>query len=194
MRSHASCERRRNPAVIEVELCITDSRFGLVDRCPRRPLIGYALVNVFDRSGIVLFQVFGAAKLLVSQFQSSRCSLKLGIALGECNFVGPSINCEKQVVLSNNVPVLEKYSGKRPPTCARSSTCETAANWPRKLSRVSMACDNGLLTTTWGSGAGEAATVLPLALAEYLCHTPPNIVPTSAMPSHSFADLRPGLR
>jgi hypothetical protein len=106
MCSHASRERRRNPAVIEVELCITDSRFSLIDRCLRRPLIGYALVNVFDRSGIVLLQVFGALKLPISQFQSSRCNLKLSIRLGECYFVRSSINCEKQIALSNNVAVL----------------------------------------------------------------------------------------
>src|SRR5258708_18030715 len=54
MCSHASCERRRNPAMVEVELCIANPGFRLFDGCPRRSLIGYALVNVFDRSGIVL--------------------------------------------------------------------------------------------------------------------------------------------
>jgi len=34
--------------MVEVELCIADSGFGLFDRSARRPLIGYALVNVFD--------------------------------------------------------------------------------------------------------------------------------------------------
>ena len=92
--------------MVEVELCITDSGFGLLDRSPRRTLIGYSLVNVFDRSGIVLLQVFGALKLPISQFQSSRCNLKLSIRLGECYFVGSSINCEKQIALSNNVAVL----------------------------------------------------------------------------------------
>src|SRR5437899_9439206 len=48
MRAHAACERRRDPAMVEVELCIADSGFGILDRSPRRPLIGYALVNVFD--------------------------------------------------------------------------------------------------------------------------------------------------
>jgi len=48
MRAHAPCERRRNPAMVEVELCIADSSFGLFDRSARRPLIRYALVNVFN--------------------------------------------------------------------------------------------------------------------------------------------------
>src|SRR5258708_14334172 len=48
MRAHAPCERRRNPAMVEVELCIADSGFGLFDRGARGPLIGNALVNVFD--------------------------------------------------------------------------------------------------------------------------------------------------
>src|SRR2546430_16070421 len=39
--------------------------------------------------------------------------LKLGVRFGKCDFVGSSINCEKEVALPNNVPVLEKYSSKR---------------------------------------------------------------------------------
>src|SRR5260370_28897316 len=57
--------------------------------------------------------MFGTVKLPVSQFQSSRGNLKLGVRLGKCNFVRSSINCEKDVALPNNVPVLEKYSSKR---------------------------------------------------------------------------------
>jgi hypothetical protein len=34
--------------MVKVEVCIADSGFGLFDRSARRPLIGYALVNVFD--------------------------------------------------------------------------------------------------------------------------------------------------
>src|SRR5256884_7054855 len=113
MRAHAPRERCRNPAMIEVELCIADSGFGLFDCGARRPLIGYTLVNVFDRSSVALFQIFGTAKLPVSQLQSSRRNLKLGVRFGKCNFVGSSINCEKEVALPNNVPVLEKYSSKR---------------------------------------------------------------------------------
>src|SRR6267154_6179092 len=113
MRPNAAAERRRDAAVIEVELCIADSRFGLFDRSARRPLIGYALVNVFDRSSVALLQIFGTVKLPVSQFQSSRRNLKLGVCFGKRNFVWPSINCEKDVALANNVPVLEKYSRKR---------------------------------------------------------------------------------
>ena len=81
MRAHAPCERRRNPAMVEVELCIADPGLGLFDRSARRPLIGYALVNVFDRSSVALLQIFGTVKLPVSQFQSSRRNLKLGVRL-----------------------------------------------------------------------------------------------------------------
>src|SRR5260370_15086708 len=56
--------------------------------------------------------MFGTVKLPVSQFQSSRGNLKLGVRLGRCNLVRSSINCEKDVALPNNVPVLEKYSSK----------------------------------------------------------------------------------
>src|SRR5258708_23009122 len=113
MRAHAPSERRRNPAMVEVELCIADSGFGLFDRGARRPLIGYALVNVFDRSSVALLQIFGPAKLPVGQLQSSRRNLKLGVPFGQCDFIGPSINCEKQVALPNNAPILEKYSCHR---------------------------------------------------------------------------------
>src|SRR5260370_20016595 len=57
--------------------------------------------------------MFGKVKSLVSQFQSSRRNLELGVRFGKCYFVGSSINCEKQVALPNNVPILEKYSCKR---------------------------------------------------------------------------------
>jgi hypothetical protein len=113
MRAHAPSERRRNPAMVEVELCIADSGFGLFDGSARRPLIGYTLVNVFDRSGVALFQIFGTAKLPVSQLQSSRRDLKLSVRFGKCDFVGSSINCEQEVALPNNVAILEKYSRKR---------------------------------------------------------------------------------
>src|SRR6266853_1643507 len=113
MRAHAPSERCRNPAMVEVELCIADSGFGLFDRGARRPLIGHTLVNVFDRSSVALFQIFGTAKLPVCQFQSSRRNLKLGVRFGKCDFVGSSLNCEKEVALPNNVPVLEKYPRKR---------------------------------------------------------------------------------
>src|SRR6266851_7398484 len=113
MRAHASRERRRNPAMVEVELCIADSGFGLFDRGARRPLIGYTLVNVFDRSSVALLEIFGTVKLPVSQFQSSRSNLKLGVRFGKCDFVGSSLNREKEVALPNNVPVPEKYSRKR---------------------------------------------------------------------------------
>src|SRR4029077_13194526 len=51
--------------------------------------------------------------LPISQFQSRRRNLKLGVRFRKCDFVGSSINCDKQVALSNNVPILEKYSRKR---------------------------------------------------------------------------------
>src|SRR2546430_7575569 len=48
--------------------------------------------------------------------------LKLGVRFGKCDFVGSSINCEKEVALPNNVPVLEKYSSKRTAYLDRKST------------------------------------------------------------------------
>src|SRR5258708_28083430 len=91
-------------------------------------------------------------------------------------------------------PSLKNIPVSVPPTCARSSTCETAANWPRKPSRVSMSCTSGLLTTTCGSAAGGAPAELPLALGEYLSHAPINTIPASAAATHSFADVRPLIR
>src|SRR5438034_8788157 len=49
----------------------------------------------------------------ISQLQSRRRDLKLRVRFGKCEFVGSSINCEKEVALPSNVPVLEKYSSKR---------------------------------------------------------------------------------
>src|SRR6266852_212805 len=85
-------------------------------------------------------------------------------------------------------PSLKNIPVSVPPTCARSSTCETAANWPRKPSRVSMSCTSGLLTTTCGSAAGGAPAELPLALGEYLSH--PQLRRRLSISSRSIA-LRP---
>ncbi len=49
----------------------------------------------------------------VSQFQTSRRNIELGRRLSERNLVGARVNCEKDVALPNNVPVLEKYSSER---------------------------------------------------------------------------------
>src|SRR5260370_5905775 len=58
MRAHASCERRRNPAMVEVELCIADSGFGFFDHAPPLPLIRYTLAYIFDLSSVALLQIF----------------------------------------------------------------------------------------------------------------------------------------
>src|SRR5882724_1490467 len=86
-------------------------------------------------------------------------------------------------------PSLKNIPVSVPPTCARSSTCETAANWPRKPNRVSMSCASGLLTTTCGSTAGGALAELPLAPGEYLSHAPTNTIPASPAATHSLAPL-----
>src|SRR5258708_6609951 len=91
-------------------------------------------------------------------------------------------------------PSLKNIPVSVPPTCARSSTCETAANWPRKPSRVSMSCTSGLLTTTCGSAAGGAPAEVPLAPGEYLSHAPINTIPASPAATHSLADVRPLIR
>src|SRR5258708_21660818 len=91
-------------------------------------------------------------------------------------------------------PSLKNIPVSVPPTCARSSTCETAANWPRKPSRVSMSCTSGLLTTTCGSAAGGAPAEVPLAPGEYLSHAPTNTIPASPAATHSLADVRPLIR
>src|SRR6267143_3989522 len=91
-------------------------------------------------------------------------------------------------------PSLKNIPVSVPPTCARSSTCETAANWPRKPNRVSMSCASGLLTTTCGSAAGGAPAELPLAPGEYLSHAPTNTIPASPAATHSLADVRPLIR
>src|SRR5437879_12884427 len=83
-------------------------------------------------------------------------------------------------------PSLKNIPVSVPPTCARSSTCETAANWPRKPNRVSMSCASGLLTTTCGSAAGAAPAELPLAPGEYLSHAPTNTIPASPAATHSL--------
>src|SRR5260221_10355592 len=87
-------------------------------------------------------------------------------------------------------PSLKNIPVSVPPTCARSSTCETAANWPRNPNRVSMSCTNGLLTTTCGSAAGGAPAELPLAPGEYLSHAPTSSTAANPAATDSLADVR----
>src|SRR5215470_17788692 len=54
MRAHAPSERRRNPAMVEVELRIPDPGLRVFDRSARGSLIGGALVDVFHASSIAL--------------------------------------------------------------------------------------------------------------------------------------------
>src|SRR5882724_10357401 len=91
-------------------------------------------------------------------------------------------------------PSLKDIPVSVPPTCARSSTCETAANWPRNPNLVSMSCANGLLTTTCGSAAGGAPAELPLAPGEYLSHAPTSTIPPKPATTHSLADVRLPIR
>src|SRR5260370_9409627 len=91
-------------------------------------------------------------------------------------------------------PSLKNIPVSVPPTCARSSTCETAANWPRKPNRVAASCASGLLTTTCGRTAGGAPAELPLAPGEYLSHAPTNTIPAKPAAAHSLADVRPLIR
>src|SRR5215467_1782050 len=112
MRANAAAERRRNPAMVEVELCIPDPCLCVFDRSPSRALIRCALVHILHASSVALLQILCTVKLSVSQFQTSRCNVELGGRLGKRNLVGAGINGEKEVALPNNVPVLEKYSRK----------------------------------------------------------------------------------
>src|SRR6266852_824041 len=107
MRAHAPCERRRNPAMVEVELRIPDPGLRVFDRSPSCALIGCPLVYVFHASSVALFQILGTVKLPVSQFQTSRRNIELGRRLSERDLVGARVNREKEV------PLLEKYSRKR---------------------------------------------------------------------------------
>src|SRR5260370_34547383 len=91
-------------------------------------------------------------------------------------------------------PSLKNIPVSVPPTCARSRPCETAANWPRKPSRVSMSCASGLLTTTCGRAAGAAPAELPLAPGEYLSHAPTNTIPARPAATHNLANVRPLIR
>src|SRR5499425_3610660 len=113
MRAHAPRERRRNPAMVEVELCIPDPGRRVFDRSPSCALIRCALVHILHASSVALLQILGTVKLPVSQFQTSRCNVELGSRLGERNLVGARINGEKEVTLPHDVPVLEKYSSER---------------------------------------------------------------------------------
>src|SRR5260370_10670839 len=131
MRAHAPCERRRNPAMVEVELRIPDPGLRVFDRSPSWALIGCPLVYVFHASSVALLQILGTVKLPVSQFQTGRRNIELGRRLSERDLVGARVNCEKDVALPNNVPVLEKYSTER----AAYLRSQLNSRDPRKLTK-----------------------------------------------------------
>src|SRR5580693_6580642 len=101
MRPNAPSERRRDPAMVEVELRIADSGLRVFNRSPSCSLIGCALVYVFHASSVALLQILGTVKLPVSQFQTSRRNIELGSRLGKRNLVGARINGEKKVALTH---------------------------------------------------------------------------------------------
>src|SRR5262249_33175366 len=74
MRAHAPRERRRNPAMVEVELSIPDPGFCVFDRSPSCALIRCALVHILHASSVALLQILGTVKLSFSQFQTSLCN------------------------------------------------------------------------------------------------------------------------
>jgi hypothetical protein len=88
-------------------------------------------------------------------------------------------------------PSLKNMPVSVPPTCARSSTCETAENWPRKLRRVSSFSISGLLTTTRGSEAGGAFAAFALPCGEYLSHAATSASNVRPAPIHLVAGEQP---
>src|SRR5215472_9056559 len=91
-------------------------------------------------------------------------------------------------------PSLKNIPVSVPPTCARSSTCETAENCPRKPNCVSRSCTNGLLTTTSASAAGRVSAELRLTPGEYRRHAPTRVIPARPTATHSFGHARPLVR
>src|SRR5258708_12665209 len=71
MRAHAPCERRRNPAMVEVELRIANSGLCVFNRSPSCSLIRCALVYVLDCSSVALFQVFATIYFPTTQFPTA---------------------------------------------------------------------------------------------------------------------------
>src|SRR5260370_8912149 len=110
MRAHAPCERRRNPAMVEVELGIPDPGLRVFDRSPSCALIGCAMVYVFHASSVALLQIRCTVKVSVSQFQTSRCNVELGSRLGDRNLVGAGVTAEKAVTLPHQVPPPQNHS------------------------------------------------------------------------------------
>src|SRR5260370_20422470 len=131
MRAHAPCERRRNPAMVEVELCIPDPGLRVFYRSPSSTLIGRALVYIFHGSSVALLQILGTVKLSVGQFQTSRRNIELGSRLGERNLVEARINGEKEGTLPHDVPVLEKDSSE----CAAYLRPQLTVRAPRNLTK-----------------------------------------------------------
>jgi hypothetical protein len=136
MRAHAPCERRRNPAMVEVELRIPDPGLRVFDRSLSCTSIGRALVYVFHGSSIALLQILGSVQLSVGEFQTSRRNIKLGSRLGERNLVRARVNREKEVTFPRDVPVFEKYSSE----CAAYLRAQLDLRDRRELTKEAQPC------------------------------------------------------
>jgi len=80
-------KRRRDAGSDRGRTVHRDSGFGLSSTAARRrPLIGYALVNVVDDPALLLLQIFGTVKWPVSHSSRAAAPQAGRFAAGKCNF------------------------------------------------------------------------------------------------------------
>jgi len=128
------------------------------------------------------------AKLPVRQLQSSRRDLKLGVRFGKCNFVGRASIVKRTSPFRTMSPSLKNIPVSVPPTCARSSTCETAANWPRKPSAYRCLDQRLAHHDLWKCGRRSTGGA-PTRLGRILEPCTHNTIPASPRPPKAWLTL-----
>jgi hypothetical protein len=107
VRADAAGERRRDAAMLKVELCVANLRLAVVHVGLGRLPIGRPLIDVLHRAEIAPLQLLGAKELAVGQLQPCRRALQLSRRLSEPVLVGTRIDDEEEIAFVVDVAVLE---------------------------------------------------------------------------------------
>ena len=113
MPADAPRERGHDAAMLDVELCVADLGFGIVDRSLSGSYIGRALVDVLRRSEIITLQRLSASEFTICQHEPCRRALKLCVGLGEPYLVWARVDGKEKIAFVDYISVLEVYPRER---------------------------------------------------------------------------------
>ena len=103
-----------DPAVVQVEAGVADLGAGVVHRRLGRTLLGCALLDVLNRTGVGALKRLRPFQFVVGQLQPGCRRLDLCARLTQPDLVGNRIDQEQQLALAHDVAVSEVDLGQHP--------------------------------------------------------------------------------